>query len=640
MALLYKIRKMNLLYLFLDVAAFVASYGAAGAIESFPDLKLLFSHDDVLAVLVFAGALLAVFYLLRVYRVMWEYSTLGDFYRLIGAIAAGFAIFVLIVIVTGILLSGVAGLLSLFLVCAMTLSYRIALRDIRSRRLPEGSRGARGHWGEEGAEEKRILIAGAGEAGRMIQAEYLKRSLDRQIIGFVDDDAAKIGKTLGGKTVLGSTRDMRAIIEAYRINELIIAMPSAPAVAVDRVIRLVKAAAPRIPIRTLPSFTRIFDTPISPDLRELGIADIIGREEFSVDTGAIREHFSGKTVLVTGAGGSIGSELCRQLLRFNIRRLVAVGRGEFSIYNLARTLDETLRYLGPQVETVYRIADVKDLPMLRRIFTEYRPHIVFHAAAHKHVPLMEYNEIEAVQNNVAGSMNVFEASMESGVGECVLVSTDKAVRPTSVMGASKRLAELVALYYHREKKFKVSIVRFGNVIGSRGSVIPLFREQIERGGPLTVTHPEVKRYFMSIPEASLLVINAAAYTMGGELFVLDMGKQYRVVDVARTLIRLYGLEPERDIKIVYTGLRPGEKLYEELFYDRERLLATRNEKIFILNPQNDDLRPAAIEAFMRNTLSTIVRLPSRELRGLVREIVPEYEFESPPENGAPQRLIY
>ena len=640
MALLYKIRKMNLLYLFLDVAAFVASYGAAGAIESFPDIKLLFSHDDVLAVLVFAGALLAVFYLLRVYRVMWEYSTLGDFYRLIGAIAAGFAIFVLIVIVTGIPLSGVAGLLSLFLVCAMTLSYRIALRDIRSRRLPEGSRGARGHWGEEGAEEKRILIAGAGEAGRMIQAEYLKRSLDRQIIGFVDDDAAKIGKTLGGKTVLGSTRDMRAIIEAYRINELIIAMPSAPAVAVDRVIRLVKAAAPRIPIRTLPSFTRIFDTPISPDLRELGIADIIGREEFSVDTGAIREHFSGKTVLVTGAGGSIGSELCRQLLRFNIRRLVAVGRGEFSIYNLARTLDETLRYLGPQVETVYRIADVKDLPMLRRIFTEYRPHIVFHAAAHKHVPLMEYNEIEAVQNNVAGSMNVFEASMESGVGECVLVSTDKAVRPTSVMGASKRLAELVALYYHREKKFKVSIVRFGNVIGSRGSVIPLFREQIERGGPLTVTHPEVKRYFMSIPEASLLVINAAAYTMGGELFVLDMGKQYRVVDVARTLIRLYGLEPERDIKIVYTGLRPGEKLYEELFYDRERLLATRNEKIFILNPQNDDLRPAAIEAFMRNTLSTIVRLPSRELRGLVREIVPEYEFESPPENGAPQRLIY
>ncbi len=640
MALLYKIRRMNLLYLFLDVAAFVASYKVAGAIESYPDIRLLFSHDDVIAALVFSGALLAVFYLLRVYRVMWEYSTLGDFYRLIGAIAAGFAIFVLIVIVTGIPLSGVAGLLSLFLVCAMTLSYRIALRDIRSRRLPEGSRGAKGHWGEEGVEEKRILIAGAGEAGRMIQAEYLKRSLDRQIIGFVDDDAAKIGKTLGGKTVLGSTRDMRAVIEAYRINELIIAMPSVPAVAVDRVIRLVKAAAPRIPIRTLPSFTRIFDTPISPDLRELGIADIIGREEFSVDTGAIREHFSGKTVLVTGAGGSIGSELCRQLLRFNIRRLVAVGRGEFSIYNLARSLDETLRYLGPKVEAVYRIADVKDLPMLRRIFTEYRPHIVFHAAAHKHVPLMEYNEIEAVQNNVAGSMNVFEASMESGVGECVLVSTDKAVRPTSVMGASKRLAELVALYYHREKKFKVSIVRFGNVIGSRGSVIPLFREQIERGGPLTVTHPEVKRYFMSIPEASLLVINAAAYTMGGELFVLDMGKQYRVVDVARTLIRLYGLEPERDIKIVYTGLRPGEKLYEELFYDRERLLATRNEKIFILNPQNDNLRPAAIEAFMRNTLSTIARLPSRELRGLIRDIVPEYEFESPPEDGAPQRLIY
>lgn len=640
MSIVYKIKKRNLLYLLLDAAAFAASYAAAQAIESFPDMALAFSRGDLLAVIVLECALVAAFYSIGVYRVMWEYSTVRDFYRLIGAIVAGFAVFILLTRLAGFTPTGIAGMLSFFLVCVATLSYRIALRDLWSRRPPEGSRGGTGHWGEEGAEEKRILIAGAGEAGRMIQAEYLKRSLERQIIGFIDDDGEKIGKTLGGKIVLGSSENMRTVIEAHRINELIIAMPSASGIAVDRVIRLAKAAAPRISIKTLPSFTRIFDTPISPDLRELGIADIIGREEFSVDIGAIREHFAGKTVLVTGAGGSIGSELCKQLLRFNIGRLVAVGRGEFSIYSLARTLDDTLRYMEPHVEAVYRIADVKDRAMLNRIFAEYRPHIVFHAAAHKHVPLMEYNEIEAIQNNVAGSMNVFEASMESGAGECILVSTDKAVRPTSVMGASKRLAELIALYYHHEKKFKVSIVRFGNVIGSRGSVIPLFREQIERGGPLTVTHPEVKRYFMSIPEASLLVINAAAYTRGGELFVLDMGKQFRVVDVARTLIRLYGLEPDRDMQIVFTGLRPGEKLYEELFYDRERLLATRNEKIFILNPQNGDFKPAVIETFMRNTLPAIAGCPSRELRALVRNIVPEYEFESPPENGAPQRLIY
>jgi len=296
-------------------------------------------------------------------------------------------------------------------------------------------------------------------------------------------------------------------------------------------------------------------------------------------------------------------------------------------------------FLESGAEIVYRIADVGDTRMLDGIFAAYRPDIVIHAAAHKHVPLMEFNEAEAIRNNVLGSRNVFDAAHRHGAAECVMVSTDKAVRPTNVMGASKRVAELVAMYYFLEKGLRTSIVRFGNVIGSRGSVIPLFREQILKGGPVTVTHPEVTRYFMSIPEASILVLNAAAYAAGGEVFALDMGKQYRVVDVARSLIRLFGYVPERDIRIEYTGLRPGEKLYEELFYDQSLLAQTDNARIFRLNAPAERYDRRAIEDFLEKTIPSLYTLDARAIREAVRSVVPEYEFVLPSASASGNRLV-
>jgi FlaA1/EpsC-like NDP-sugar epimerase len=279
-------------------------------------------------------------------------------------------------------------------------------------------------------------------------------------------------------------------------------------------------------------------------------------------------------------------------------------------------------------EIVYRIIDVKDYKLLEKAFVDYSPDIVFHAAAHKHVPLMEYNEIEAVQNNVGGTVNVLELSLKNNIEEFVLISTDKAVNPASIMGATKRIAEIATDYYNKEKGLKTSIVRFGNVIGSRGSVVPLFREQIENGGPVTITHPEIKRYFMSIPEASLLVINAAAYSQGGEMYVLDMGTQYKVLDIAKRLIRLYGYEPEEDIKIKFSGLRPGEKMYEELYYDKEELVETGNDKIFVLTTINGNYDRNQIENFIREGLQSIYKYSPVDLRGMLKKIVPEFEYQN------------
>jgi FlaA1/EpsC-like NDP-sugar epimerase len=342
----------------------------------------------------------------------------------------------------------------------------------------------------------------------------------------------------------------------------------------------------------------------------------------------IKQEFLDKTILVTGAGGSIGSEICRQLLKFRVKRIVMVGRGEYSIYNLIKSISESCKFLEYHPEVVYRIADVKDKRLMEKIFNEYHPQIVFHAAAHKHVPLMEYNEIEALQNNVFGTYNVIDISNQYGVSRLVLISTDKAVRPVNILGASKRLAELVALQYYRKHGLNVSIVRFGNVVGSRGSVIPLFQEQIEKGGPVTVTDPDVTRYFMSIPEASLLVINASAISKGGEIFVLDMGKQYRILDIAKNLIELYGLRVGVDIDIVFTGLRPGEKLYEELHYSDENLHATENNKIYVLDGSNCNHSLKTIESLLEGGIECLLGMSKKEIRHAIGEILSEYDYSA------------
>ena len=470
---------------------------------------------------------------------------------------------------------------------------------------------------------ERILIVGAGEAGRILLSEFLRQGRAGAVAGFIDDDPAKKGEDFSGKSVLGSRSDIPALVASLSITRAVIALPSASPEIIKETVSLLLSADPDCAIEILPPFTRYFETSLSSSLQNIRLTDIIEREEYSLDIAAIEHFFKGKRILITGAGGSIGSELCRQVSRFAPESVVCVGRGENSIYQLIRSIQDA--GLDKQTAHIYKICDVKDAVLLEKIFSEFKPEIVFHAAAHKHVPLMEFNEAEALQNNVGGSNNVLKLSSKYQVERFVLVSTDKAVNPVNIMGATKRITELLAGHYHRTNSLPAVVVRFGNVLGSRGSVIPLFRDQIEHGGPVTVTHPDITRFFMTIPEAVLLVLNAAAFSSGGETFVLNMGKQYRIDEIARRMIRLYGLEPGRDIRIEYTGLRPGEKLYEEIIYGMEDLQPTTNEKIFIMKRKPDDMEDSLPSLLAE--LPKFAAMSPLEIRKRIQLAVKEFTWD-------------
>jgi FlaA1/EpsC-like NDP-sugar epimerase len=475
--------------------------------------------------------------------------------------------------------------------------------------------------------KNKILIVGAGEAGRIILSEYSRKNRIGDIAGFIDDDREKAGKVIDGIPVISGRDRLAEMIEKYHISQIIIALPSVHLEIINQTVAGIIAADPDITIQILPKITKYFSSSLSRELEDVYLSDIIDRKEIELDINVIEEKFKGRTVLITGAGGSIGSEICRQLLRFNIKKLVCVGRGENSIYNLAKSLNDHMEVEDfSSTEIVYRIADIKDIELIDRVFSDHSPDIVFHAAAHKHVPLMEFNEIEAVQNNIGGTLNVLKSCHKHKVKNFVLISSDKAVRPVNIMGATKRITEIITDYYYNNMGLKTAMVRFGNVVGSRGSVIPLFREQIEKGGPVTITHPDITRYFMSIPEASLLVINAAAYSNGGECFVLDMGRQYKVLDIAKNLILLFGLEPEKDIMIKYTGLRPGEKLFEELSYEREKITKTGNDKIFVIDPGRTERKK--IESFIKKDIRKIHSCNSKDIRELLFSLIPEYDYSN------------
>ncbi len=619
------IRPTALAYLAFDIVLIAASWTISRALFTF-GISFPTGIHDVTALGVMGASFIVPFLAGRVYGVLWSHSYVKDVYRLLLACAAGALFFIGGLAMAGVPAPPSMALLAALIASGLAVLYRMIIRDF----LPRLRRGPASHGGfftiGQLPREKKILIIGAGEAGRLVLSEFHRRGIDRHIAGFVDDDPGKAGMIINGKKVFATTSKLPQVVRDRGINEAIIAFPSASRGTVNRVIALARRFDPSLPVKILPPHTKLFENPLTPDLREIGITDILDREEISLDTEAMERTFAGKTVLITGAGGSIGSELCKQILKFRVKKLVALGRGEHSIYTLVRSLTEYLAYQEDKPEMDYRVADVRDAAMLETIFASVKPDLVFHAAAHKHVPLMEFNEAEAVRNNVGGARNVLEASARHGVGRFVLVSTDKAVRPVNVMGATKRAAEILALQYCREKGLPAAIVRFGNVIGSRGSAIPLFREQIERGGPVTVTHPEVTRFFMSIPEAALLVLNAAAYSEGGEIFVLDMGRQYRVMEVAESLIRLYGLEPGRDIAIEITGLRPGEKMYEELSYGENELAPTGNRKILVLKNEGASRCADAIERFLAG-LEHVHEKSPREVREALRLLVPEYAFE-------------
>ncbi|MFO0615058.1 MAG: nucleoside-diphosphate sugar epimerase/dehydratase [Polyangiaceae bacterium] len=485
---------------------------------------------------------------------------------------------------------------------------------------------------EANGQSKRTLLVGAGDAGLLVVKEAEARpDLGIVPVGFVDDDATKVGTMVHGVPVVAQTDQLVATCTRLNVEQVLLTVADAPGVAVRKLMKLCESA--NIPVKLIPQMSEIVDGRLNLSLRDVAIEDLLRREAAKLDETAIAGNIGGKVILVTGAGGSIGSELCRQLARVQPRKLVLVEQAENALFDIHRELLRTF----PTLPIAPVIGDITDRTRMLAVFREHQPKVVLHAAAHKHVPMMEWNSGEAVKNNVFGTKCVADVARETGVERFVMISTDKAVNPTSVMGATKRVAELYIQAIGRETSAsggtRYTAVRFGNVLGSAGSVIPVFREQIARGGPVTVTHPEMRRYFMTIPEASQLVIQAASIGKGGEIFILDMGSPVLVKDLAEDLIRLSGLRPGEDIEIKFTGMRPGEKLFEELSVADEAAEKTYHPKIFVgrlpSQPSADfDTQLRALERAGVQGHDGDVR---RRLQDLVPEFTPE-KLEPAPES--------
>jgi len=466
--------------------------------------------------------------------------------------------------------------------------------------------------------QKKTLIVGAGNAGAAIAKELrINSSLQYSPVGFVDDDPDKLGVQINGVKVLGNADALARLIEKHGVECVLIAIPSAKGPQIERIVD--KCRQCKVSFTILPPISELFNRQASvTQARKLQIEDLLSRQVVRPDLDRIRTRIEGRTLLVTGAGGSIGSELVRQVASFNPHKLILLERSENDLFRIARELSGTF----PSLDFVPVVGDVLDVKLLKDVFALHRPNSVFHAAAYKHVPMMESNCFQAVTNNVFGTYNVALVAKQYGAENFVMISSDKAVKPTNMMGVTKRLAEMIILGLHHQSRTRFMAVRFGNVLGSNGSVIPIFEEQIRKGGPVTVTHRDVTRYFMTIPEAVQLVLQASVMGKGGEIFVLDMGEPVKVVDLARRMIRLSGYEPDRDIKIAFTGLRPGEKLFEELRLDAEGSKPTLHEKIWMLEGTRVDFED--VRKWLEH-LSALVE--GRNVHGLISKlvsIVPEY----------------
>jgi FlaA1/EpsC-like NDP-sugar epimerase len=553
----------------------------------------------------FAVISLASLYFFRIYHRMWQYASLGELYSIVKAISTSMLIIVALIYTLPLpYLPRSVYIISWGLMIAFIGGSRLGWRILRDMIIKDISSVA-----------KPTLIVGAGDAGALVAREMKNnQGLNLQAIGFIDDSRYKQNLSLYDIPVLGNRRAIPHIVEHYGIEEIIIAMPSASGRVIRELIEICQST---------PAKLRIFQGTgdlLSRDnkIRNIELEDLLRREPVKLNLEEIAAYLTGKTVLVSGAGGSIGSELCRQICSFNPRSLVILDYSENNLFDI----DNELREAYPAIRIETELADIKDRPRLQLVFSRSQPQVVFHAAAHKHVPMMEKHPAEAVKNNILGTRNIAEMADKFGTETFILISTDKAVNPTSVMGATKRIAEMLIQDLNQNSPTSFAAVRFGNVLGSRGSVIPTFKRQIENGGPVTVTHPDMTRYFMTIPEAVQLVIEAGAMASGGEIFVLDMGEPVKITDLARDLIRLHGYEPDKDIKISFTGIRPGEKLYEELFSAREQMAATMHDRIYISNKEQD-LYFSSIETietlFAKNAF-----INRNDVVELISQVLPEY----------------
>lgn len=466
--------------------------------------------------------------------------------------------------------------------------------------------------------QKKILIIGAGDAGAMVIREYKNHTqLNSKPVAIIDDSEKKQGQMINGVPVVGRRSDIPIMVEKLKIDEIIIAMPSASKMQIREIVEIAKTTKTKLKI--VPGMFELIDGKVNiKSIREVNIEDLLGREEIKTNLKEISSYITNKVVLVTGGGGSIGSELCRQIANFNPKKLIILDIYENSVYDIQNELLRKYRKLN--LRTV--IASIRDKDRIVELMNIEKPQVVFHAAAHKHVPLMEESPKEAIKNNVFGTLNLAQAADKAGVDKFVMISTDKAVNPTNIMGASKRMCEMIIQSMDSVSETDFVAVRFGNVLGSNGSVIPLFKKQIAEGGPVTVTHKDVIRYFMTIPEAVQLVIQAGAMAHGGEVFILDMGEPVRILDLARDLIRLSGFEPDVDIPIEVTGLRPGEKLFEELLLDEEGISSTKHDKIFIGKPTFTDYKLLLRSLEEANRI--IKSGTDEDIKAYVKTIVPNY----------------
>lgn len=579
-----------------------------------------FGNEALVLVAVSVGVKLPMLQIFRLFDVSLRYVSIRDLVMMVVALGVGTAVIVVVAI-----LGDAMGTNTAYAVQWVLLDYQLNLMLVGSLFV---ARRVVGEWRRSRARRTGtvILIAGAGSAADQL-VHLIEETKDpiRRIAGFLDDDPMKAGSTIRGIPVRGKLSDIKKVAQRTGALELWIAMPSVRRQVIQDAARLAREAG--LDVKIVPSLDALLTGKISlADVRNVDLEDLLGREPVRVESGKVAAFLRGRRVLVTGAAGSIGSELCRQIARFEPRNLILLDQDETGVFNVA----SSLAVAHPELDSLGIIADVCDATRIQGIFQVQRPDVVFHAAAYKHVPLMEQYPAEAIKTNVLGTEIVAKAAVAAGTQDFVMISTDKAVNPTSVMGATKRAAESIVCELSAQSQTKFVAVRFGNVLGSRGSVIPTFQEQIKRGGPITITHPDMKRYFMTTNEAVLLVLQAACDGRSGQVLVLDMGEPVKIVDLARNLIELSGLVPEHDIPIAFTGLRPGEKLFEDILTAEEGTIATRHDRIFVANVsgvvQGADLERCL--GSLRDALEGSAE--SESLKTLLSKVVPTYTpYEAP-----------
>ena len=585
--------------------------------ESFTEISKIYAHDVIALSLIY----LVCFYLFKMYESLWHLTGTDEFLLgvggnvLAGILSIGYtrssfgAVIPLNVSVVGILLS-------IFFVLGYRILYRVYRRTLLYIPFKYSS------------DQRRVMIVGAGSAGTMIINEMMaRRELKYNPIVLIDDDKNKLGKRISGVKIEGNRHDIPYVAGEQEIDMILIAIPSLDAKNKAEIIEICKNTNCKLQI--IPGMYEILsgDATVSR-IKDVDLEDLLGRDPIQLDNKGISDYIEGKTILVTGGGGSIGSELCRQIAMYNPKRLIIFDIYENNVYDIQNELREDF----PDMNLNVLIGSVRDRKRLHEIFTKYKVNVVFHAAAHKHVPLMEDSPKEAVKNNVFGTLNLALEASEANIERFVMISTDKAVNPTNIMGATKRLCEMIIQAMDKQSKTEFVAVRFGNVLGSNGSVIPLFKRQIANGGPVTVTHKKIIRYFMLIPEAAQLVLQAGAFAKGGEIFVLDMGKPVKIYDLACDLIKLSGLEPNKDIKIVFTGLRPGEKLYEELLMSEEGLEDTVHKKIHVGKPTFEDMDTLKEKLEQLENLLGLDDIS--EIKHQMQKIVPTYHYKNKDEVAA------